>query len=57
MSPQPKVSMNDEMMDWLKETYPGAMSDAERVRMAIQDARNAREERVEAKALVEEHGK
>jgi hypothetical protein len=30
--------MNDSTVEWLRETYPSAMSDAERMRMAVGDA-------------------
>lgn len=54
MSPQPKVSLREETMDWLKERYPDAMSDAERVRMAINEMRNASSERIRALKMLEE---
>lgn len=56
MSEQTKVAMNDLTYEWLKETYPDTKSDPERVRMAINDARNAPDERTGARALVEGHG-
>ena len=55
MSEQTKVAMNDSTYEWLEETYPDAMSDPERVRMAINDARNAHDERAEAQELADEH--
>lgn len=58
MSHSTKVSFPDETHEWLKENYPDAMSDAERVRMAISDAREAKEERQKAiQALVQEQQK
>lgn len=54
MSHSPKVSLNDDTYEWLQERYPDAMSDAEAVRMAINDARNAERERVAALRLAED---
>jgi len=33
-----KTAMNDSTVEWLRKTYPSAMSDAERMRMAVSDA-------------------
>lgn len=48
MTHSPKVSLNDDTYEWLQEEYPEAMSDAEAIRMAVNDARSAKEERIEA---------
>lgn len=48
MSNSTKVSLPDEAYEWLRERYPAAMSDAERIRQAVNDARNAERERLEA---------
>lgn len=53
MSHSPKVSLNDTTYEWLQDRYPDAMSDAEAVRMAINEARNAHRDRVKAMKLVE----
>jgi hypothetical protein len=37
------ATLNKETIEWLRETYPDAMSDQEAVRMAISDARGLRE--------------
>ena len=48
MSHSPKVSLNDDTYEWLQHRYPDAMSDAEAVRMAINEARNSQRDRIEA---------
>jgi hypothetical protein len=37
------TTLSAESLEWLRETYPDAMSDQEAIRMAISDARTLRE--------------